>query len=428
MIRIIDENKHEVIDGLFTRLNESNDVKDIVADIIEEVKRNGDSALLAYAEKFDRAYLDSLIVSEEEIEEGIKDVDLAFLNVLEEAKNNIYAYHLTQKKVSYELSTKPGVKVGMKVVPIEKVGIYVPGGTANYPSTVLMDSIPAKIAGVKKIIISTPPNSEGKINPNILAAAKVAGIDTIIKSGGAQAIAALAYGTESIERVDKIVGPGNAYVQEAKKQVYGKVDIDMTAGPTEILIISDDNSNPTFVASDMLSQCEHDVLSRATLICLSNDFATKVALEIDRQVKLLDRYDIANESIETQGKIIIVNNLDEAIELSNKIAPEHLELCVDEPKKLFKKVENAGGVFLGRYTPESIGDYFAGPNHTLPTMGCARYSSALGVDDFVKKIEYTEYNEEALKEDYKKVALFARKEGFTAHARAVEIRFENDKG
>lgn len=427
MIKIYNFDSSKKDEFQYRKINESSNVYDIVADIIEEVKRNGDSALIAYAEKFDRAYLDSLIVSDEEINEALENADPAFIEVLKEAKSNIMAFHEKQFRQGYENRFKEGFVTGIKMVPIEKVGIYIPGGTASYPSTVLMDSIPAIIAGVKKIFISTPTNSEGKVNPNILAAAKIAGVDKIIKCGGAQAIAAFAYGTESVERVDKIVGPGNAYVQEAKKQVFGKVDIDMIAGPTEILVISDDKTDPRYVASDMLSQAEHDTLAQATLVCLSNEFATKVQSEIAKQVKKLERYEIANESIEKQGRIIVVKDIDEAIYVSNRIAPEHLELCIDNPFDYLDKVKNAGGVFLGRYTPEPIGDYFAGPNHTLPTMGSARYSSALGVDDFMKKIEYSYYEKETLEKDYKKIALFARQEGLTAHAKAVEVRFEEER-
>ena len=427
MIKIYDFDSSKKDEFQYRKTNESNSVYDIVVDIIEEVKRNGDSALLAYAEKFDRAYLDSLIVSESEIDEAMQMVDPAFIEVLKEAKSNIMAFHEKQYRQGYENRFKEGFVTGIKMVPIEKVGIYIPGGTASYPSTVLMDSIPALIAGVKKIFISTPTNSEGKVNPRILAAAKVVGVDKIIKCGGAQAIAAFAYGTESVEKVDKIVGPGNAYVQEAKKQVFGKVDIDMIAGPTEILVIADQTTEPKYAAADMLSQSEHDTMAQATLVCLSNEYALEVQKEIERQLKELERYEIASESINNQGRIIVVKDMDEALYVANRIAPEHLELCVEEPFSYLDKVKNAGGVFLGKYTPEPIGDYFAGPNHTLPTMGSASYSSALGVDDFMKKIEYSYYEKSTLEKDYKKIALFARQEGLTAHAKAVEIRFENER-
>lgn len=423
MIKIYEYGKVKEEDLVYRKIND-NRVDDIVSGIIEEVIQNGDEALIAYAEKFDKADLISLVVSEEEIKEAYEKVDKQFIDVMEEAKKNIYAYHINEMQKDFEIKEKDGVILGRKIVPIEKVGVYIPGGTAAYPSSVLMNVIPAKIAGVKEIIMTTPTNSEGKINANILVASQIAGVTKIIKSGGAQAIAALAYGTESVPYVDKIVGPGNTYVAEAKRQVYGKVAIDMIAGPSEILVISDDKSDYRYIASDLLSQAEHDRLSMSVLITNSYEFATKVKDEISKQIKSLPRYEIANDSISTQGKIIVTKTIDEAIELSNKIAPEHLELCVDDPFVYLDKVTNAGSVFLGRYTPEPIGDYFAGPNHTIPTMGRSRFSSALSVEDFTKKVQYVCYEKSALEKEYKKAITFAKQEGLLAHAKALEIRFE----
>lgn len=409
-------------DQIFSRAVAGFNAEEIVAGVIEEVKKNGDKALKAYTAKFDGVELDAIEVSAEEIDEAVKGVDEEFIRILETAACNIAFYHEKQKKEGFTLKKEKGVVLGQKVIPLAKVGIYVPGGTAAYPSTVLMNAVPAKIAGVGKIIMTTPPRKDGKVNPDILLAAKIAGVDKIYKVGGAQAIAALAYGTESVEAVDKIVGPGNAFVAEAKKQVFGKVAIDMIAGPSEIMVVADGNSNPTFVAADMLSQAEHDKLATAVLITDSEELAVKVAEELDQQVEKLERRDIAFASIENNGKIIVTDDLSSAIELANELAPEHLELCVDEPFALLEKVKNAGSVFLGRYCPEALGDYYAGPNHTLPTMGTAKFSSALSVDDFVKKMQFTYYTEEALEEVASDVAYFAKKEGLTAHAKSVTVR------
>lgn len=412
---------------IFARVQMKTDVEKIVSDIIEDVKTNGDSAVLEYCRRFDKAELDSLEVSADEIDEAFESVPSEFLSILKEAAQNITDFHKRQVRNSFIISEKDGVVTGQKVIPIEKVGLYVPGGTAAYPSTVLMDSIPAKIAGCSEIVMVTPPGSDGKINPVILAAAKIAGVDKIYKTGGAQAVAALAYGTESIPKVDKIVGPGNAYVAEAKKQVFGMVSIDMIAGPSEILVVADNTCEPSNVAADLLSQAEHDKLASAVLVCTDEDFAVRVQAEIERQLALLEREEIARASIDNNGKIIITDTIAAAIEISNKIAPEHLELCIDNPFDYLDSVKNAGSVFMGKYCPEALGDYFAGPNHTLPTSGTARFSSPLSVDDFVKKTQCTYYTADALRKVKDSVAYFARQEGLTAHAKSALARFEEIK-
>ena len=411
-------------DEIFARGTAVTDVSDIVADIIYNVRKNGDKALFEYCEKFDKADLSSLEVSEAEIEEAFNTVEPRFIEILEKAAANIREFHEKQVRNSFIINDKDGVVIGQKVIPVEKAGLYVPGGTAAYPSTVLMDSIPAKIAGCKEICITTPPNAEGKVNPVILAAAKIAGVDRIFKVGGAQAIAALAYGTETVPKVDKIVGPGNAFVAEAKKQVYGIVSIDMIAGPSEILVVADGKSNAKHVAADLLSQAEHDKMASAVLVTDSEDFAKAVSAELERQIPLLPREEIARVSIDNNGKIIVSDDLMKAIDIANEIAPEHLELCVDNPFDYLDKIKHAGSIFMGRYCPEALGDYFAGPNHTLPTTGTARFSSPLSVDDFVKKTQYTYYTKEALSRVAEDVAFFAEKEGLTAHARSATVRFE----
>lgn len=412
-------------DEIFARENIAANVEQAVADIIADVRRNGDAALKAYCEKFDKAKLESLEVSAEEIDEAFTAVEPEFLDILKEAAGNIRAFHTKQVRNSFIISEKDGVVTGQKVTPIEKVGLYVPGGTAAYPSTVLMDSIPAKIAGCSEIVIVTPPGREGEINPVILAAAKIAGVDRIFKVGGAQAVAALAYGTETIPRVDKIVGPGNAYVAEAKKQVFGRVSIDMIAGPSEILVVADASANPRFVAADLLSQAEHDKMASAVLVTDSAGLAEAVSRELENQIPQLPRAEIARASIDHNGKIIVADTLMKAIDIANEIAPEHLELCVDNPFDYLDKVKHAGSIFMGKYCPEALGDYFAGPNHTLPTSGTARFSSPLSVDDFVKKSQFTYYTADALAAVADKVARFAEKEGLTAHARSAVIRFED---
>lgn len=413
-------------DEIFARGNIATNVEGIVSDIIANVINRGDEAIFEYALKFDKADLKSLEVTAAEIDEAFSLVDEKFVKIIEEAAVNIRAFHSKQVKNSFIINEQDGVVTGQKVTPIEKVGLYVPGGTAAYPSTVLMDSIPAKIAGCSEIVMVTPPTKDGKVNPVILAAAKIAGVDRIFKVGGAQAVAALAYGTESIPKVDKIVGPGNAFVAEAKKQVFGKVSIDMIAGPSEILVVADSTANPRFVAADLLSQAEHDKMASAVLVCDSREFAQKVSEELEIQIPQLPRAEIARVSIDNNGKIIVTqNNLMQAIDIANEIAPEHLELCVDNPFDYLDKVKHAGSIFMGKYCPEALGDYFAGPNHTLPTSGTARFSSPLSVDDFVKKSQFTYFTADALEKVADKVAYFAQKEGLDAHARSATIRFED---
>ena len=411
---------------IFARDNIASNVEGIVTDIIANVRKNGDKALYEYSQKFDKVDLKSLEVSSDEIDEAFELADKEFIEVIKEAAENIREFHKRQVKNSFIISKKDGIVTGQKVTPIERVGLYVPGGTAAYPSTVLMDSIPAKIAGCSQIVMVTPPSKDGKVNPNILTAAKIAGVDRIFKVGGAQAIAALAYGTESVPEVDKIVGPGNAFVAEAKKQVFGKVAIDMIAGPSEILVVADSTCNPKFVAADLLSQAEHDKMASAVLVTDSSDFANKVSDELERQIPLLPREEIARFSIDNNGKIIIAeNNLMLAIDIANEIAPEHLEICVDNPFDYLDKIKHAGSIFMGKNCPEALGDYFAGPNHTLPTSGTAKFSSPLSVDDFIKKSQFTYYTREALSKVADKVAMFAEKEGLHAHAKSATIRFED---
>lgn len=409
---------------IFARVEPAFNVTDIVAEIIANVRKNGDQALLEYCEKFDKAKLTALQVTKAEIDEAVVSVDPAFLEILQKAAANIRKFHSRQVRNSFIINDEDGIVMGQKIIPVDRAGLYVPGGTAAYPSTVLMDSIPAKIAGVRELVMVTPPNAEGKVNPVILAAAWVAGVDKIFKVGGAQAVAALAYGTESIPRVDKIVGPGNAFVAEAKRQVFGQVSIDMIAGPSEILIIADGKSDPRHLAADLLSQAEHDKLASAVLVTDSAELAVAVQAELEVQIPLLERSEIARASIDNNGKIIVADNLKEVIEISNEIAPEHLELCVDNPFDYLDSIRHAGSIFMGRNCPEALGDYFAGPNHTLPTSGMARFSSPLGVDDFIKKTQYTYYTRDALARVAKDVAAFATAEGLTAHARSAVIRTE----
>ena len=409
---------------IFARVAPSVNVEAIVADIIADVRANGDRAVLDYNLKFDKARLETLLVSQKEIDEAFASVEPEFLTILEQAAENIRNFHSRQVRNSFVIADKPGIVLGQKVTPIERVGVYVPGGTAAYPSTVLMDTIPAKIAGCPMIVMVTPPGKDGKINPVILAAAKIAGVDLIFKVGGAQAVAALAYGTESIPKVDKIVGPGNAFVAEAKKQVFGLVSIDMIAGPSEILVIADGNSDPAHVAADLLSQAEHDKLASAVLVTDSADLAEKVSAELEKQIPLLPRAEIARASIDNNGKIIVAENLMQGIEISNEIAPEHLELMVDDPFAYLDTVKHAGSIFMGRNCPEALGDYFAGPNHTLPTSGTARFSSPLSVDDFVKKSQFTYYTADALQVVADSINYFANKEGLQAHGKSAMIRKE----
>ncbi len=400
------------------------DVSVAVRDIIEKVKTNGDEALLEYTEKFDGCRPESLVVSRNEIKYAASKVSSDFRRVLTASADNIRKFHKRQIRHSFVMTERDGVVLGQRIIPLSSVGLYVPGGTASYPSTVLMNAIPAKLAGCENIVITTPPKKDGSIPAEIIVAAHLAGVDKIYKVGGAQAIAALAYGTETIPRVDKIVGPGNVFVAEAKRQVYGDVSIDMIAGPSEILIIADGKSNPAHVAADMLSQAEHDKNASAILVTDDETLAGAVSLEIYKQLRSLPRREIAEASIENNGMIIIAGSIDEAIEVGNLIAPEHLELMTDEPFDYLSKIKNAGSVFLGRNTPEAAGDYYAGANHTLPTSGTARFSSPLSVDDFVKKSQYTYYSEAAFARDAREIAIFAEREGLSAHARSALVRVE----
>ncbi len=423
MIKIYDSSEIS-IDEILERTEQKTDVEGIVADIIKNVRANGDKALVEYSKKFDGAVDDVIEVTETEIEEAFNETDDRLIAILKEAKENITAFHSRQVRNSFVINDKDGVIIGQKVIPIEKVGLYVPGGTAAYPSSVLMNCIPAKIAGCSEIVMVTPAKA-GKVKPVILAAAKIAGVDRIFKIGGAQAVAALAYGTGSVPKVDKIVGPGNAFVAEAKKQVFGVVDIDMIAGPSEILVVADGTNNPSHIAADLLSQAEHDKMATAVLITDCKDFARKVSEELEKQIPLLPREEIARTSIDTNGKIIITESLKSAMEVSNILAPEHLEICVDNPFEYLGLVKNAGSVFMGKNCPEALGDYFAGPNHTLPTSGTARFSSPLSVDDFVKKTQFSYFSNEALNEIGEKVVRFANEEGLQAHAKSVSVRINN---
>ena len=409
---------------VFARSEAKVDVEAIVTGIIENVKKNGDAALKEYSEKFDKVTLDAIEVSQEEIDAAYASVDAEFVRILEEAAANIREFHSRQVRNSFVINEREGVVMGQKVMPIEKVGLYVPGGTAAYPSSVLMNCIPAKIAGCSEIVMVSPPTCGGRINPVILAAAKIAGVHRVFNVGGAQAVAALAYGTETVPRVDKIVGPGNAFVAEAKKQVFGQVAIDMIAGPSEILVVADGTCNPAFVAADLLSQAEHDKLASAVLVTDSEKLAKEVSEELEKQIPMLLRADIARASIDANGKIIVAENLMSAIDIANEIAPEHLEICTDNPFDYLDKIKHAGSIFMGKNCPEALGDYLAGPNHTLPTSGTARFSSPLSVDDFVKKTQFTYFTADALKKVAKDVEYFATKEGLTAHAKSAVIRFD----
>jgi len=410
---------------IFARAEMGMNVEAVVTEIIEKVKAEGDKALYEYSERFDKAKLESLIVTPEEIDAAEALVEPKFLEILRKAAENIRLYHEKQVRKGFKIEKEDGVIIGQKIIPVDRAGLYVPGGTAAYPSTVLMDSIPAKIAGCKEVVMVTPPSQNGKINPVILAAAKIAGVDKIFKVGGAQAIAALAYGTESVPKVDKIVGPGNAFVAEAKKQVFGQVSIDMIAGPSEILIIADSRTNPAHAAADLLSQAEHDKMASAVLVTDSMELAIAVRKELEKQIPTLLRSEIARESIDKNGKIVVTNTLAEAIDISNEIAPEHLELLLDNPFDYLDEIRHAGSIFMGRNCPEALGDYYAGPNHTLPTSGTAKFSSPLSVDDFIKKTQYTYYTKEALSNVASDVAFFAEKEGLTAHAKSAVIRSQS---
>lgn len=428
MIRIFDSAQVSRAEILYRGESGSTQaVEQAVAGILADVKENGDAAVLRYAEQFDGVKLDALRVPQREIDEAYDAADPEFIRTLTMSAANIEAFHKRQLRQNFVINDTPGVVLGQKVTPIERVGLYVPGGTASYPSSVLMNAIPAKLAGVSERIMATPPAKDGKVSPAILTAAKVAGITAIYKMGGAQAVGALAYGTQSVPKVDKIVGPGNIYVAAAKRRVYGIVDIDMIAGPSEILVLADAAANPAYVAADLLSQAEHDKLAAAVLVCDSMALAKAVQVELERQLPLLPRAGIARASIDTNGKIIVVKDLAEGAQIANEIAPEHLELCVDEPFGMLNEIKNAGSIFLGKNVPEALGDYFAGPNHTLPTLGTARFSSPLSVDDFVKKSSFIYYTRDALEKVRDRIVDFAGREGLQAHGKSVSIRFENEK-
>lgn len=422
MIKILKKGDYNLEDVLI-RDRSGRDVSEVVSNIVFSVKMGGDPTLINYCRMFDGAAPETLELSAEEMDEAVKQVPEEVLATLQEAADRIAAYHKKQVKTGYTLEAD-GVKLTQKVVPLSKVGIYIPGGTASYPSTVLMNAVPAKIAGVGEIVMVSPPSAGGTIAPIILAAAKIAGVDRVFRIGGAQAVAALAYGTETVPMVDKIVGPGNAYVAEAKKQVFGQVGIDLIAGPSEILVVADKGSDARIIAADMISQAEHDKMATAVLITDDLLLAERVQEQLDVQLGKLPREEIARESVEVNGKIILVDNLDEAVELANKLAPEHLELFLDEAEKYAEKIVNAGSVFVGKNCPEALGDYFAGPNHTLPTSGTARFAGPLTVDDFTKTMSFTYYETEALEYAKDKVALLAREEGLEGHARSILSRFE----
>lgn len=410
------------IEEIFAREEEKTNVADVVAEIIAEVRKGGDAALKRYAEQFDGAAPAVFEVSKEERAAAYAQADAAFLEILKEAAAHIRAFHEKQKRTDFVLTEREGVVLGQKIIPLDRVGLYVPGGTASYPSTVLMDCIPAKIAGVKEVCMVTPAK-DGKLNPDIIAAAEIAGVDRIFRIGGAQAVAALAYGTESIPRVDKIVGPGNAFVAEAKKQVFGQVSIDMIAGPSEILIVADKSANPKFLAADLMSQAEHDKMASAILLTTSEETANETAKELSRQMQTLERRDIIEQSLNDFGAIIVCKDISEAVDFANELAPEHLELAVENPMEYIGRVDNAGSVFLGHYSPEPLGDYFAGPNHVLPTSGTARFFSPLSVDSFIKKSSFIYYTEPALSEAKDDIIKLAETEGLTAHANSIKVRF-----
>ena len=426
MIRILEYGEVPA-EEIFARSVPETDVAGTVRAILEDVQKRGDAALLEYTERFDGVRLAALEVTQEEKATALSEISPRLREVLERSAANIRRFHEAQRRQSFVLTDESGVVMGQRIVPVDRAGLYVPGGTAALASTVLMDVIPAKLAGVPEVVMVTPPGKDGRIASAVLAAAQVAGADRIFKVGGAQAVAALAFGTETIPAVDKIVGPGNAFVAEAKRQVYGKVSIDMIAGPSEILIVSDRRTNPRWIATDLLSQAEHDRMASAVLVTDSGDFALAVQAEIERQLPLLGREEIARASVEKNGKIIVTDSLRKAVDVANALAPEHLELCVDDPFALLGSVRHAGSVFLGRYCPEALGDYLAGPNHTLPTGGTARFSSPLSVDDFVKKMQYTYYTEAALSRDAADVAAFARAEGLEGHARSALARTEGER-
>lgn len=417
--------EYALIENLKKRAGEADQkIVDIVSTIIRNVKENGDDAVREYTVRFDGSVPKKTVITKEELQSYLDMVDDDFKTAIIKAKDNIYDFHLRQAQQSWMTTKENGVIMGQRVRGLHRVGIYVPGGTAAYPSSVLMNAVPAKIAGVKEIIMVTPPGKDGNPNPNIMAAAAVAGVDKVFMVGGAQAVAALAYGTERIPKVDKIVGPGNIFVATAKKLLYGIVDIDMVAGPSEILIVADKTADPSFLSADLMSQAEHDKLASAILLTTSADLARATLHEIDKQIKDLERQNIIEESLENYGEIIVCESLDQAISFANELAPEHLELCVSEPLKYIGKVDNAGSVFLGNFSPEPLGDYFAGPNHVLPTSGTARFFSPLGVDSFVKKSSFIYYTPQELSKAKDDIITLAESEGLTAHANSISVRFK----
>lgn len=417
--------EYALIENLKKRSGETDPkIVDIVTSIINGVKDGGDDAVREYTVRFDGALPKKTVIEKDELSDYLNYVDDDFKKAIEDAKNNIYDFHQRQAQQSWLTTGENGVIMGQRVRGLNRVGIYVPGGTAAYPSSVLMNAVPAKIAGVKEIIMVTPPAKDGNPNPNIMAAAAVAGVDRVFLCGGAQAVAALAYGTEKIPKVDKIVGPGNIFVATAKKLLYGVVDIDMVAGPSEILIVADKSAKPAFLAADLMSQAEHDVMASSILLTTSENIAKATAKEIEKQIKFLERQEIIGKSLEDYGEIIVCENLDQAINFANELAPEHLEMCVEEPLKYIGMIDNAGSVFLGNWSPEPLGDYFAGPNHVLPTSGTARFFSPLSVDSFVKKSSFIYYTEQQLEKAKDEIITLAESEGLNAHANSIKVRFE----
>ena len=426
MMRILDFDSLSPEEFLNRDIQAEEDVSAAVDEIIWEVRRRGDEALRDYTRRFDGAEIQDLWVSAEEFDAARRAVDPYFLETLKEAAENIRRFHERQRHNDFVLTDRSGIVMGQRWTPIERVGVCVPRSPEAFPSTILMNIIPAQIAGVQDIVLVTPPRPDGSVSPEALMAAELAEVTEVFKIGGAQAVAALAYGTETVPQVDKIVGPGGVFVATAKRKVFGRVAIDMIAGPSEILVLADGKSNPKWVAADLLSQAEHDVLSSAVLVTDSRELAKSVQAEVEAQLKALPRKDIARRSIADNGKIIVTDSLDKAVEAANRIAPEHLELCVDEPFALLPRIKNAGSVFLGRSTPEALGDYFAGPNHTLPTSGTARFSSPLGVDDFMKRSSFLSYDQAALNACGDRIADFARREGLEGHARSAESRKKSE--
>ena len=427
IVNLTDETKNNILEDLLKRSpNQYREYESVVSEVIENIRTNGDEAANGYTLQFDGAVItpETIRVTDQEIEEAYAVVEPSLVEIIQKAKQNIEVYHQKQKQYSWFDSTPTGTILGQKVTPIEKVGVYVPGGKAVYPSSVLMNVIPAKVAGVEKIIMTTPPNKEGKVNPNTLVAAKEAGVDEIYKIGGAQAIASLAYGTKSIPKVHKIVGPGNIFVALAKKAVYGHVSIDSIAGPSEILVLADETANARFIAADLLSQAEHDELASAILVTTSLDLAKKVSKEVDDFVEVLSRKEILQKSLDNYGYILVADSLEEAIDVTNEIASEHLEIVTKDPFQTMTKIKNAGAIFLGEYSSEPLGDYFAGPNHVLPTNGTAKFFSPLSVDDFIKKSSIISYSKEALEPIHEDIIAFAKAEQLTAHANSIAVRFE----